>query len=114
MIGRGLDWDDEMKLSDLFTGWRDEAELYRKRGQEPMAAMLESLAADLEEFCRRRDLEELTISEAATESGLSYSSIQKKVAAGELPNVGRKNRPRIQRTDLELVNDVLAARRQAS
>lgn len=47
-----------------------------------------------------RKLDELTLTEAAEYSGLSYSTIQRKIASGKLRNVGEKNRPRIYRGDL--------------
>ncbi len=62
--------------------------------------MAESYAQELETALRECELEELTLQGAADESGYSYSAIQKKVADGELQNVGDKNRPRVRRGDL--------------
>ncbi|WP_425154969.1 helix-turn-helix domain-containing protein [Candidatus Palauibacter sp.] len=100
-----------MKLTDLAAAWRDEAELFAKRGQGEMAEMARSFAADLEYWIRVWELEELTIGEVAEELGLSYSTIQKRLASGDIPNRGRKSRPRVRRSDI--VDDVLALRRQA-
>ena len=61
---------------------------------------MESCAADLEVWTRERDLEALTLEQAVVESGYSYSALQKKVAGGELANVGKKQAPRIRRGDL--------------
>lgn len=87
-------------LEELAAEWREEAELYRSRGQEPQASMAESYAADLEERLREWWLETLTLQEAADEAGLSYSAVQKKVARGDLRNAGREGSPRVRRCDL--------------
>ncbi|WP_425152856.1 sigma factor-like helix-turn-helix DNA-binding protein [Candidatus Palauibacter sp.] len=100
-----------MKLTDLAAAWRDEADLFAKRGQGEMAEMARSFAADLEHWIRLHDLQQLTIREAAEELGLSYSAVQKRIADGKLSNAGRKSRPRVRRCDL--VGDVLALRVQA-
>jgi len=103
--------------------WRSEATLLRRRGAHQQADVLESCAADLEAWLREHDLEALTLEQAAIESGYSYSALQKKVAGGELANVGKKHAPRIRRADLprkatrlQTANDIaevaLAARRR--
>ncbi len=80
--------------------WRDEAETLRKRGAVAQAVVLESCAEELEAAQREHELEALTLNEASQESGYSYSALQKKVASGELPNMGTKNCPRLRRGDL--------------
>jgi hypothetical protein len=80
--------------------WREEATLLRRRAAEVQAEVMESCAADLETWARERDLEGLTLDEAVAESGYSYSSLQKRVQAGELQNIGRKGAPRVRRGDL--------------
>jgi len=91
---------DLRPFRDLATSWRGEADLYRKRGLDPEASMTESFAAELEQAAERYALEALTLGEAAAESGYSYSSLQKKVAAGEIENAGKPRRPRIRRKHL--------------
>ena len=74
--------------------------MYRRRGLADAAAMAESFAVELEDAIRSWLAEELTLDKAADESGYSYSSLQKRIANGDLPNVGGKGSPRVRRSDL--------------
>lgn len=87
-------------LAQLAEEWRDEADLFERRGLEREARLAESYATDLEERLREWKLETLTLSETAEELGVSYDTVQRKVANGEFPNAGRKNAPRVRREDL--------------
>ena len=89
-----------MDAIDLAGQWRDDAAVYRRRGQESLAAMVESFAADLEEWWREWWLEQLTLDDAADEAGVSYSAMQKRLAEGRVTNVGRRGSPLVQRRDL--------------
>ena len=80
--------------------WREEAALYRKRGQKDLAAAAESYAAELETGLNEWMSERLTLEEAAKESGYSYSTLQHRLREGSLPNVGEKGTPRVRRCDL--------------
>ena len=80
--------------------WRMEAAGWRRRGYESQARVSESYAQDLEELLRELELEELTLKQAAKESGLSYDTLQRKVSSGEIPNAGRKHAPLVRRCDL--------------
>jgi hypothetical protein len=80
--------------------WLAEAEILRRRGAGSLADVLESCARDFEAWLRERDLELLTLDEAVQESGYSYSSLEKSVRSGRLPNAGKPGRPRIRRCDL--------------
>lgn len=80
--------------------WRQEAAMMRRRGQSDTAELLESCALELEADAREWELAALSLEEATKESGYSYSALQKKVASGELENVGRKGSPRLRRCDL--------------
>lgn len=80
--------------------WRAKAKEMRRYSADEAAATLESCADDLEETWRIWETEPLTLEEAADESGYSYSAIQKQVASGQIPNVGEKGCPRVQRKDL--------------
>lgn len=82
------------------TQWREDAAILRKRGAVEQAFLLESCVADWEAYEMTRNLEALSLEDAARESGYSYSSLQKKVRTGELTNVGRKGSPRVRRVDL--------------
>lgn len=87
-------------LALLAPQWRDDADTLRKRGAASEAVALESCADELEVALHEHSLETLTLNEASQESGYSYSTIQKKVASGDLPNMGTKNCPRVRRGDL--------------
>ncbi len=87
-------------LASLLSQWRDEAATLRRRGAPQQAEALDSCAEELEAALREHSLQALTLNEASQESGYSYSTLQKKVASGELPNVGSKNCPRVRRGDL--------------
>ncbi len=85
---------------NLAAQWRTVAETFSTYGDNAHATTLRQCAADLEAAEREHDLAALTLDEAADESGHSYSSIQKKVATGELQNIGERHRPRVRRCDL--------------
>ena len=86
--------------TDLIARWRTDVATLRRRGAAAQGVLLESCADDLEAALREQALEALTLNEASQESGYSYSTLQKKVASGELPNMGSKNCPRVRRGDL--------------
>ena len=81
---------------ELIAEWREEAEAFRRRGLDREAQMAESFAADLEDRLREWWAEELTLGEAAEESGVAYDTLRKRHGAG----VGKKGCPRIRRCDL--------------
>ena len=87
-------------LEALTREWREQAEMLRHRGADAQARALESCAEDHEERLRSWYLESLTLHDAAEESGIAYSTLQQKVATGDLPNSGEKGSPRILRCDL--------------
>jgi len=92
---------DLSPLRDLADRWREEAELYERDGALVRAGtLLRRMASELTQALDRWWLEELTLEQAAEEKGRSYDTIQRRVATGDLPNVGRKHRPRIRRADL--------------
>jgi len=107
----------------LLEKWRADAAVLRQRGAERQAEALESCIEELLTWLREYEMETLTLQQAAEETGFSYSAMQKKVARGELPNAGGKNRPRVRRKDLratiasrepdepDLAERVLSARR---
>ena len=87
-------------MCELAERWRTEAERLRGWGASEQATVLETCAGQLEAHTRQQELEALTLEDAAEASGYSYSSLQKKVAGGELANVGTKGSPRVRRGDL--------------
>lgn len=87
-------------LRDLATRWRDESEILRRRGVPGRADLLTSCADELDAYLNEWWLEELTLDEVATETGLAYDTVQRKVSSGEWPNVGKKGAPRVRRRDV--------------
>ena len=90
----------DTSTSELTARWRSEAQLLRQLGVEGHAIAAERYANELDEFWCRRELESLTLEQAAEESEYSKSALQKMVARGMVPNAGKKNAPRIYRCDL--------------
>lgn len=86
-----------IELSDL---WRAEAETLRRYGHATTAKACERHADGLEQAWREWQLEELSIGDAAEESGYSASRLYNMLESGGLPNAGRQGAPRIQRRDL--------------
>lgn len=60
----------------------------------------EACAEELAVHEDERRLQELTLTEAATESGYSAAHISRMLAEGRIENVGVENRPRVRRGDL--------------
>ena len=67
-----------MTYADLVAKWREEVALLEHRGLVREAAMVKSYADDLEQLAGERELEELTIREAAAESGYSESQLRRR------------------------------------
>ena len=84
------------RLRELAEGWRAEVAVLRKRGAAAQAKALESCVADYEQTVQEWQHEELTLHEAAEESGFSYSRLQQMKDL----NVGSAGSPRIRRCDL--------------
>jgi len=91
---------DARKLLDLAAEWRHKATMLREYGAAAQAAAIEACAVELTDAIRAWQDEPLTLEQAVTETGYGYSTLQQKVAAGEIPNVGSKGRPRMRRCDL--------------
>jgi hypothetical protein len=91
---------DARTLVELASEWRARAKMLRDYGAEAQAAAIEACAVELTDAIKTWQDEPLTLEEAAEESGYSYSTIQQKVAAGEIANAGTRGRPRVRRYDL--------------
>ena len=87
-------------VESLAAEWREKAADMRAWSAVAQAELLEKCASALESRIREYWLQELTLDEAASESGFSYSALQKKVASGDIENVGNKHSPRLRRQDL--------------
>lgn len=86
--------------NSLAQTWKAEAERLRRRGLKTPSRLVASLARELEERAQEWLDTELTMAEAVEISGLSYSTLQQRLKAGELPNLGETGRPRVRRGDL--------------
>jgi hypothetical protein len=87
-------------LRELVSSWRTDAARLREYGAEGQARACEKHAEALEDRMREWELQLLTLGEASEETGLSYDTVQRKVAAGDWPNRGVKGSPRVRRCDL--------------
>jgi hypothetical protein len=81
-------------LDALLERWRAEADVLLRRGAIDAAAALEACTAELAEALLQQGLEQLTVSEAAAESGYSASQLrkrfpgQRRIARKDLPKKG--------------------------
>ena len=82
-------------VETLLQKWSDEEALYTRRGQTELAAMMASIAGEIQSESDRFLGEALTLQEAADLSGCSYSTIESHLRAGKLSNAGEKGRPRV-------------------
>jgi hypothetical protein len=89
-------------VDELLARWRAEAELLRRYGHAATAAACELHAREVAAVLSAVGAEQLTLSEAAAESGFSEEHLGRLVREGKLPNVGRRGAPRIRRADLPL------------
>lgn len=90
-----------MPCDGLINRWRAAADDLRRYGAESQATALEACAAELECEQRAYAVEELTLEQAAVELGVTCDTVGRRVARDEIPNVGRKHRPRVRRCDLK-------------
>jgi hypothetical protein len=87
-------------MDALIESWHTLAHCMRELGVEIAARSLERCARELARALELDKLESITLEEASTQSGYTYSAIQKKVATGQLANLGVKGRPRVRKGDL--------------
>lgn len=87
-------------VRQLIERWLDDATRLAAYGAVEHATVLRRCIVDLEAAEREYSLEALSLEDAVDESGFSYSSLQKKLAKGELENVGEKGKPRVRRCDI--------------
>ncbi|MFL5580924.1 MAG: hypothetical protein ACJ8AO_11160, partial [Gemmatimonadaceae bacterium] len=88
-----------MTSRELPRAWRERAAQLRRYAPE-VANALDDAAGELEAAIGEDDARELTLAEAAAESGYSAEHLRKLVATGQLANAGRHHAPRIRRGDL--------------
>ena len=85
----------------LMARWADEARRLRDRyALESAARVCEAHVRELREVLSAQQDALLTVAEAAAECGYSRQHLRALLASGDLPNAGRRGRPRIRRADL--------------
>lgn len=84
----------------LLHRWGSDEERLRELGQESAARLAKRYREELSTWWRERQLDLLTLGEAAAYSGLTAGTLGNKIRAGEIPNAGDKHRPRVRRCDL--------------
>ena len=89
-----------LPAGSLATQWRNEADQMRRRGADAFARLLESCAEDLEVALTQWELEQLTVPEAAAETGKSKSQIWRDVQQGRLAKVNDESTIRVRRADV--------------
>jgi hypothetical protein len=72
----------------------------RRFGAAEQATVLETALMELKDFLLRQAEEVITLTQAAHETGYTPDHLGRLVRGGEIPNVGRKNAPRVRRADL--------------
>lgn len=90
---------DPVTVEQLPAAWRARAEELERYAPAAGTAFRDAAQA-LEEALRAAAGDVLTLAEASLQSGLSVDRLRHKVAAGEIPNAGKKGAPRIRRVDL--------------
>ena len=87
----------------LVSRWREEAQILRRYGDENKAALLDECASQVETAWCDYLLEELSVEEAAFESGYSLDRLRTLVRRGVIPDRRQpdaKSKIRIRRSDL--------------
>ncbi len=95
--GRGI------PITDLAEKWRDEGAVLRRYGQDRLADLCERHADDMEAAFESHAIQELTIAQAADESGYSEDRLRELVREGRIPDnrpPGSQGEMRIRRCDL--------------
>lgn len=91
---------EHVYVVELVAKWQKEADLQRHRGQEAEATRTESFIVDLTAAEAGFFTEVLNLREASRESGYSGDHLGRMVRDGKIPNVGRRNAPKVLRKDL--------------
>lgn len=90
-------------VADLLARWREDAEVLRRHGRDDQADRLERRADEVERALRDRRHQELTVAEAAAESGFAEKTLRRMVREGRVPDPrpdGSRAEIRIRRADL--------------
>jgi hypothetical protein len=83
-------------VAQLLERWRADAQRFRAWGQLYLAVTVDHCIEELEQATHEQDLEQLTIPQAAIESGYSESQLRRRfpgrrtIARGDLPRKGTR------------------------
>jgi hypothetical protein len=91
---------DFMTPRELAAQWRADADVLDRHGATQLASTCRAHADALDAALRSEADDVLDLTTAAQLSGYSPDRLRHKVAAGEIPNAGRKGAPRVRRGDL--------------
>src|SRR5436190_24273195 len=91
-----------IRPADLLQLWQQRADFLHQYGDPNSARIWRTAAVELERALEAFGAETLTVDEAAKVTGYTPDYIRKQIAAGDLPNAGRKNAPRVRRADLKV------------
>ena len=109
-------------LRSFTDGLRTEVAQLRHRGLSEMADVLESVANDHEQVLDAWHTEELTLRQAAEESGFSYSRLQqmkslnvgasgaRRIRRCDLPYKSRRSGPRLAHGQPDLADEILTSK----
>jgi len=89
-----------IRPADLLQLWQQRADYLQQYGDPNSARIWRTAAVELECALEAFGAEKLTLADAAKVTGYTTDNIRKQIAAGTLPNAGRKNAPRVRRADL--------------
>lgn len=86
---------------DLPAPWRQRADFLQQYGDPDSARLWMLAAAELERALEAFGAETLTLAQAASATGYSANYLSKQIAAGAIPNAGKKHSPRVRRAGLK-------------
>ena len=88
------------KPQELPAVWRSTAEQLRAHAAHGAAKAYERAAEQLESSAMAANEQLLSLKDAAHECGFSTRTLRRWIETGQLPNIGRRNAPKIRRGDL--------------
>ena len=90
-----------MRPEELTAKWEAEARAMAQRGALVSgASLVDEFLKDFAAVVRNLDNEQLTLAQAASESGYSADYLGLLIRQGRIPNLGRPHAPRLWRQDL--------------
>jgi hypothetical protein len=84
----------------LAESWRQQVAVLRKRGDERGATLMMGMIEELSDALSASGGEVVTLKEAARISTYSAGHLARMIRAGDVPNAGRPNSPKLRRADV--------------